>query len=534
MITDLIEYNNGDVRLIPENDDNGNIEYKLRLDLKDEIRLCKTNSQLQWRLNEGKKICGRHEAIYVFGILDDGDFPPDYEGITEDVLDETIDIFRKNIKKINCKIVKLHKYIFKKVKIIAVAKVSMDIERRHNITETNVVLAGLGTSGKTSLLSRLTYDQEDNGKGYSRKLLLKHKHEKAGGVTSDIHREFIGFSGNELMNYFTGMGAEVDDIYSMSDRYVTINDLPGDNKYLRSTLYGLLSSRKDVVAICISAEMFTKEGIIDETSRKFYADLCNVCIYGSSTPVILVMKTDLIDEDSIDDVLIGVRDLFKDLGIHDGHIVKDKSEIKFNMTNIIPVSNVDEDGCDTFIGFLCEYSKNVRVSNRSELIMGSDDMFVTNKVFKIMNGAIFYGYMRYGEISVGDTMNIVCGGKVISRKIKSIQKKMVESEIIRDGESGCIQFHNLDSRIVNKTSVVISDSLKRFLVDEVVFHPVTTDLPPKKNYLMFNGSTIQTVDLSIDDGRFTLRSTNKTKLFIHPGSLIVLKDETHYTYIGRS
>ena len=52
----------------------GNIEYKLRLDTKDNIGLSKTYSQLLWRLNEGKQLYNLYEAFYVFGVKDNGEF----------------------------------------------------------------------------------------------------------------------------------------------------------------------------------------------------------------------------------------------------------------------------------------------------------------------------------------------------------------------------------------------------------------------------------------------------------------------------
>ena len=80
----IFEYLVNNNALIPENPE-GNIEYKLRLDLKQEQNIKKTASQMKWRLSEGyhqnyplefdfmnttnKNI---NEAHYVIGVYDNG------------------------------------------------------------------------------------------------------------------------------------------------------------------------------------------------------------------------------------------------------------------------------------------------------------------------------------------------------------------------------------------------------------------------------------------------------------------------------
>ena len=54
-------YNNKDKRFKPEVDE-GNIEYKWRLDKKDVIGLKKLTSQMLWRLNEGYDITNNYEV----------------------------------------------------------------------------------------------------------------------------------------------------------------------------------------------------------------------------------------------------------------------------------------------------------------------------------------------------------------------------------------------------------------------------------------------------------------------------------------
>ena len=98
--------------LIPENPE-GNIEYKLRLDLKQEQNIKKTASQMKWRLSEGyhqnyplefdfmnttnKNI---NEAHYVIGVYDNGKLG----NLNKDIIDKSVDIFKTILESINAEI----------------------------------------------------------------------------------------------------------------------------------------------------------------------------------------------------------------------------------------------------------------------------------------------------------------------------------------------------------------------------------------------------------------------------------------------
>ena len=166
----------------------------------------------------------------------------------------------------------------------------------------------------------------------------------------------------------------------------------------------------------------------------------------------------------------------------------------------------------------------------------NDILFVTNELIHISEiGNIFYGYTKYGRINIGDTLNIFCEGKILNKTIKSIQKKLVDSKNIESGESGCIQLAKTNKNDkLDKNSVIISDSMKRFIKNIVVFTPYES-LPPKKSYLMFNGSSLQQVDLFYsDENKIYYKASNGSDLFILPDSITILKDETHLTFIGTS
>ena len=175
-------------KFYPENHD-GNVEYKLRLDTKNDLGVKKLTTQMMWRLNEGYESTGIREAHYLLGVYDNGDLGK----LTEEDLQNTIYVFKDSIKQYNIEIqsefIRLidGSYIY-----YALVVQNNNLE---NIKEKNVIIIGDPQSGKTSLISNICYDAN------VRDQILKHVHEKINGITTDIKKEIIGIKNNKIINY---------------------------------------------------------------------------------------------------------------------------------------------------------------------------------------------------------------------------------------------------------------------------------------------------------------------------------------------
>ena len=415
---------------------------------------------------------------------------------------------------------------------------------KHIDSETNLILFGPTNVGKTSLVSQITYEQCDNGNGYSRKLSLKHNHEQLDGNSSDIKTEFIGFKENSLINYFTGFNSDMEDIYTMSDRYVTITDLPGNVKYLRTTLYGLLSSKHDIITISIPAK--DTQNILNQ-NRKMYTDIINICFLYKRIPLLLLTKIDLVSSEELLGSLLSVNIFFNNLGLENIVQFNNHSKIDFSKHYIIPLSNINSTGINVLVNYLSQYSQIVKnyqiLENKNTLNYGIDSaktLFIINEVFNIPStGIIIYGYVKYGSISVNNNINIFYNGKIVEKRVKSIHKKMIESNCINSGESGCLQFYNLSNRNIDKTAIIFSNAFKKHIQTEIIFTPIDCgNIPLEKQYLLFNGSTIHPVNIykEIKDNEEIIKykSINNTPLFIQLNSVTILKDDLNNTFIGIS
>ena len=107
-----------------------------------------------------------------------------------------------------------------------------------------IAVAGNVDSGKSTLIGVLSNNKLDDGRGSARSLILKNKHEKESGRTSCITLNNIKQDNNTIL---------------------TLIDLAGHEKYLKTTMYGLNGFFADYGLILIGANMgmnkMTKEHI---------------------------------------------------------------------------------------------------------------------------------------------------------------------------------------------------------------------------------------------------------------------------------
>lgn len=293
-------------KLIPEPDSSGNIEYKLRLDKKDILRKDKMVSQMLWRMNEGKNQFGRYEAHYILGIHDDGSFST----MVEHEINTTVGILRGIAKKANANIIKETKYVFPGNRMICHVVVRKITDDR-NVPEINIMIMGPTDVGKSSLMGSLTYGQRDDGKGFTRKLVLRHMHEKNSGNTSCPKYDTIGFHRENLMNYSIGIEFNMEDIYKSSDRLINLIDVPGDMRCIKTLLYTVASVVPDNIIICIPCKTieYSDELVKSDTRvikrcmdplgyiaahEDMYRFIVDTCIIYNINPIIVLTKSDLL------------------------------------------------------------------------------------------------------------------------------------------------------------------------------------------------------------------------------------------------
>jgi elongation factor 1-alpha len=98
-----------------------------------------------------------------------------------------------------------------------------------------VAVVGDVDSSKSTLIGTLVTGTLDDGRGLARSKITKHQHERDSGRTSSISTHLVGLSED---TYETVTGG-YQKIVLQADRIVTLMDLAGHEKYLKTTVGGV-------------------------------------------------------------------------------------------------------------------------------------------------------------------------------------------------------------------------------------------------------------------------------------------------------
>ena len=537
-------------KLKPENDKKGNIEYKLRLDTKPEKCLSKLATQFKWRIYQSTLLYKTSEAYYVIGILDNGNLPPKDHNITSSIISLSVKILKDVMESANNEIINEEYYNDNLLCILKIRpkfttntlyikdiKDIKDKKDKREINEINIVLTGPSGSGKTSLMSLIVNNEIDDGDGLSRQLMLKHDHERDTGNTSCINRKFIGFTDNNLINEESCIEEGMEYIYSESDRYITIDDLPGCEKFIRTTIYGLLSPKNDITVICIPLDNIEK-------TLKFYKNIYKICCLKKNKVVFLLTKIDLIPEDLIEkfisikcENIMKIFDIKKINNILEQQLDQLYQLDKLDQPYLIPITNLDKKGCLNFTNYLSKMSENIITNTLCTSLIKT--LFITNEIFiSPSSGNIFYGYVKGTEsINLGDNLYVISNGILSKSTIISIKKKNIESKNIIPGETGSISVK--PNMIKNKDAIFFSlnknTDINNLIVNKALF---TTDKKiQEKEYLLFNGPQIQDISINFykeykNENIYIITCKKNKNIFLGNDNICVLKDENYDIIVG--
>jgi GTPase len=437
---------------LPEESEDNNIEYKLRLDCKNKSDILKLTTQLNWRVAYGYDMTGSYTAYYVIGINDNGTIGK----ITEDELTSSCKILREIVQKNDLSIIKSKILIFDGI-YVGIYKISKILEKP--INELNVLIIGASGSGKTTTLSRLVYGHIDDGNGSARKHILRHEHERDSGKTSSIKREIIGFAGDNMMNHAVGLESSWELIVKNSDRIINLIDLPGDVSYRRTLLYAISSMIGNIDGIIFCQSIDDK----GKTDKVFYDDLI---INTYCTNILKIMtKIDL--------------------------------DLSTSRKKIVGISNITGDGFETVIDYLRKLRKQEISKPKIDNVI-----FSVLEVFTIPeSGNVYFGIVKSGQLKLNQQVEITDGEISKSGTITSIKRKQIDSDIIYEGESGSIKL-NIDF-VADKNIVISTNKLE--ITKQIIFRPNEMEMKKikhiKKNYSLFVNNMIfncSLTNISID------------------------------------
>lgn len=133
---------------------------------------------------------------------------------------------------------------------------SMQVREENDI---RISVIGNVDSGKSTLVGVLTKGIMDDGRGSARLKVFNFSHEAQNGRTSSIGQEIMGFDEGmnqiELERTQQTKNQAWSHIATNSKKIITFLDLCGHEKYLKTTMFGLVGLMPDYSMIIVGANM---------------------------------------------------------------------------------------------------------------------------------------------------------------------------------------------------------------------------------------------------------------------------------------
>lgn len=306
------------------------------------------------------------------------------------------------------------------------------------MNEIKIGVVGNVNSAKSSTIGVLAYDVLDDGRGFARSKVLLLPHEQETGRTSNISKHFI----------------KKDD-----GNFISLLDLAGHEKYLKTTLYGLSGHFVDYAIIIVEAnsgvQRMTKEhlGIVLPLRIPF---------------IVVVTKIDLAPVNKLEETMNEIQYIIrkKRSPQRDCRLINNKEDVinisqlfhdnQYKICPIFQVSNTTGKNIDLLKSFVMKLKP--RFEGMYQELEAAD-----NGVFKIYDkfnvhgvGLVISGYVRKGEVKVGDKMYLgpIYGDwkEVVVRSIHDNFRNNIDR--LGSGESGCIAIKFTDKKYkINKKKI---------------------------------------------------------------------------------
>ena len=427
----------------PENDE-GNVEYKLRMTDNSLERIERLATQMRYRCDEGHSEC-----IYHLGVEDDGSIngisQHDYE-LTMVALNSAAAKNSYCVQELSRKQVDDNHYTY---------ELLIREKNDKSYIDLTIAVAGSVDAGKSTLLGCLVSGKADDGRGSARLNVFNHMHEITTGRTSSIAQHILGYdvSGN-VVNY-SSVGGKMSwpEIVRRSAKVVTFYDLAGHEKYLKTTVLGLSGSRPDACLIVVSGN----RGILRMTREHMF--LCNAFKIPFA---VVVTKMDMAEncKDVFRETMNGIKSFVKEAPLRRTPLVVKKAEDVLcaalhtkseSITPIFKISNVSQDGHDYIRKYLnlLQRGKNRSIGNAVELRI--DSVWTISGVGLVVGGQLLAGTVRVNsKLSIGPLQR-----EYRQVTVRSIHCKRVPLQQVDSGCYVCLGIRGVPKADVRKGMMVV-------------------------------------------------------------------------------
>ncbi|KAF3079332.1 hypothetical protein TWF569_002580 [Orbilia oligospora] len=404
------------------------------------------------------------------------------------------------------------------------------------LLEIRVAVVGNVDAGKSTMLGVLVKGQLDDGRGKARVNLFRHKHEIESGRTSSVGMEIMGFDAqSQIVTSQAGRKLTWEEIGKKSAKVIAFTDLAGHEKYLRTTVFGLLGTSPDYCLLMVAAN----NGLIGMSKEHLgIAVALNVPI------MVVITKIDMTPPNILAQTVNQITKILKSGGARKIPIfIKSKDEAISTATHfvsdricpIFQVSNVTGEGLDFVRTFL-----NI-LPYHGQFDQNAPFEFYVNDTFSVpFVGTVVSGVVKSGIIHAGDPILIGPDslGNFISTQIRSIERKRIGVPLVTAGQSASFALRRVRRRDVRKGMVVLPKTddpppkASRQFVAEVMILSHATTIRKRYQAMLHVGPVSQTCSI-IDLDRETVRTGDRALVafkfvqrpeYILPGDKLLFRE----------
>jgi GTPase len=323
-----------------------------------------------------------------------------------------------------------------------------------DVIETRIAVVGNVDAGKSTMLGVLVKGGLDDGRGKARVNLFRHKHEIESGRTSSVGMEIMGFDtmGKVVAADVPGRKLSWEEIGKRSAKVITFTDLAGHERYLRTTVFGLLSSSPNYCLLMVAAN----NGLIGMSKEHLGIALA------LNVPVMVVItKIDICPPQILEQTIQQITRILKSPGARKIPIFIKNTEECINTATqfvsqricpIFQVSNVTGESLDLVRSFLNILPHHGHYDAEAPFEFHVNDTFSVPFV-----GTVVSGIVKSGVIHASDTVLIGPDslGQFTTTTIRSIERKRISVPAASAGQSASFALKRVRRKDVRKGMVVL-------------------------------------------------------------------------------
>ncbi|KAK6581560.1 hypothetical protein PZA11_006251 [Diplocarpon coronariae] len=364
------------------------------------------------------------------------------------------------------------------------------------VIETRIAVVGNVDAGKSTMLGVLVKGGLDDGRGKARVNLFRHKHEIESGRTSSVGMEIMGFDtmGKVVTAEVPGRKLTWEEIGKRSAKVITFTDLAGHERYLRTTVFGLLSSSPNYCLLMVAAN----NGLIGMSKEHLGIALA------LNVPVMVVItKIDICPPQILEQTIQQITKILKSPAARKiPMFIKNREEC---------VNTATQFSLDLVRGFLNILPHHGHYDAEAPFEFHVNDTFSVPFV-----GTVVSGIVKSGVVHSGDT--VVIGpdslGQFTTTSIRSIERKRIPVPAASAGQSASFALKRVRRKDVRKGMVVLPKveqtvpKVYREFVAEVLILSHATTIKTKYQAMLHVGPVSQTCAI-IDIDRQYIRTGDR-------------------------